>query len=104
MSEKFSTFFEDAVRSISFKPDEFHLTNVEYLSETETFVLTKFENHSTAQAGKLNIFIDRTFNFSNIDVSDVLEETTTLNNKRNDTFGNISTKRLNKCLIFGNHH
>ena len=104
MSEKFSPFFEDAVRTISFKTDEFDLTNAEYLRETEKFVLTKFENHSSAQDVKLNIFIDRTFNFSNIDVSDVLEETTTLNNKRNGTFGNFSTKCLNKCLIFGHHH
>ena len=51
-------------------------TNAGYLSETENIVFTKFQNHSSAQAVKLNIFVDQIFNFFNIDISNVLEEIT----------------------------
>ena len=95
---------QDAVRSISFKRDEFYLTNTEYLSQIEKIVFTKLENHPSPQTVKLNIFIDHIFKFSNIDVSHVFEETTALNNKRNGVFNNILTKRLKKSLRFGYYH
>ena len=85
ISATYSSFFEDAVRSISFKRYEFYLTNTEYLSEIGKIVLTKFENHLSVQTVKVNSSKDRIFKFSNIEVSHVLEETATLNNKRNDT-------------------
>ena len=43
---------------------------------------------------KQNISIDQNYNFSNTDVSNIIKETKTLNNKKNRTFGNISTTRL----------
>ena len=79
-------------------------TNAGYLSETENIVFTKFQNHSSAQAVKLNIFVDQIFNFFNIDISNVLEEITVWKNSRNDTIGNIPTKFLKKCMKFGHHH
>lgn len=85
-------------------PHEFYLTNAEYLSETEKIAFTKFQNHSSAQAVKLNIFVDQIFNFFNIDISNILEEITVWKNSRNDTIGNISTKYLKKCMTFGHHH
>ena len=43
----------------------------------------------------LDVFsVNKEFHFSNTEVSDILRETTTLNNKKNDTFGNIPTKLL----------
>ena len=85
-------------------PHEFYLTNAEYLSETEKIAFTKFQNHSSAQTVKLNIFVDQIFNFFNIDVSNVLKKIAVRKNSRNDTIGNISTKYLKKCMTFGHHH
>ena len=41
-----------------------------------------------------NISVNKDFHFSNTEVSDILKETTALNNKKNGTFGNIPTKLL----------
>ena len=38
--------------------------------------------------------VNQNFDFSNTEVSDILKETTALNKKKNDTFGNIPTKLL----------
>ena len=56
--------------------------------------IKKFENHPSVQAIKQNISVNKDFYFSNIEVSDILKKTTHLNNKKNGTFGNISTKLL----------
>ena len=74
MSEEFSTFFEDAVRSLSLKPDEYYLCDMENLSNPVEITIRKFKNHPGVQAIK-----------HNIDVSDILKETTVLNNKKNGT-------------------
>ena len=42
----------------------------------------KFENHRSAQTIKQNISVNQDFYFSNTEVRDILEETTSLNNKR----------------------
>ena len=42
----------------------------------------KFENHRSAQTIKQNISVNQDFCFSNTEVRDILEETTSLNNKR----------------------
>ena len=66
----------------------------EILSNSVEIVIRKFENHPSVQAFKQNISVNKDFYFSNTDVSDILKETTVLNNKRNDTFGNIPIKLL----------
>ena len=58
--------------------------------------IRKFENHPSVQAIKQNIWVNQDFYFSNTEVRDTLKETTTLNNKKNGAFGNISMKRLNE--------
>ena len=65
MPEEFSTFFEDTVRSLN-----------------------------AVQAIKQNILVNQDFYFCITEVSDILKETTAINNKRNGTFGNIPTKIL----------
>ena len=65
MPEEFSTFFEDTVRS-----------------------------RNAVQAIKQNILVNQDFYFCITEVSDILKETTAINNKRNGTFGNIPTKIL----------
>ena len=51
LSEEFSTFFEDAVRSLNVKPDEYYLRETENLSDpVEIRAIRKFENHPSVQA------------------------------------------------------
>ena len=94
MSEEFSTFFEDAVRSLNVEPNEYFLCDMENLNNPVDIAIRKFENHPSVQAIKQKIFVNKDFHFSNIEASDVLKETTALNNKKNGPFGNIQTKLL----------
>ena len=94
MSEEFSTFFEDAVRSLNVDPQWYFLSDTENLRNPVDIAIRKSENHPSVQAIKQNISVNKKFHFSNTEVSDILKETTTLNNKKNGTFGNISTKLL----------
>ena len=89
MSEEFSTFFEDAVRSLNVEPNEYYLSDTENLSNPAEIAIRKFENYPSVQAIKQNIYVNKDFYFSNTEVSDILKETTTLNNKKNGFFGNI---------------
>ena len=79
MSEEFSTFFEDAVRSLNVKPDEYYLSATENLSDPVENAIRKFENHPSVQAIKQNI---SDLYFSNTEVRDILKETTALNKKK----------------------
>ena len=82
LSEEFNTFFEDAVRSLSVMPDEYYLSDMENLSDLVEIAMGKFENHASVQAIKQNISVSQGFCFSNTKVSDILTETTALNNKK----------------------
>ena len=57
-SEEFSTFFEDAVRSLNAKPDEYYLSNMENLSNPVEIATKKFENHPSIQAIKQSISVN----------------------------------------------
>ena len=94
MSEEFSTFFEDAVRLLNVKPDEYYLSDTENVSDPAEIAIRKFENHPSVQAIKYNISVNQDFYLSKTEISDILKETTALNNKKKDTFGNIPTKLL----------
>ena len=56
--------------------------------------IRNLENHPSVQAIKQNISVNQDFYFSKTKVRDILKETAALNNKKNDTFGNIPTKLL----------
>ena len=92
--EEFSAFFEDAVRSLNVDPDEYYQSDTENLSNPVKIAIRKFENHPSVQAIKQNISVNKDFYFSNTEVSDILKETTALNNEKNGTFGNVPTKLL----------
>ena len=92
--EEFSAFFEDAVRSLNVDPDEYYQSDTENWSNPVEIAIRKFENHPSVQAIKQNISVNKDFYFSNTEVSDILKETTALNNEKNGTFGNIPTKLL----------
>ena len=82
LSEEFSTFFEEAVRLLNVKPDEYYLSDTENLSNPVEIAIRKFENHPSDQAIKQNFSVNKDFYFSNTEVSDILKETTALNKKR----------------------
>ena len=92
--EEFSAFFEDAVRLLNVDPDEYYQSDTENWSNPVEIAIRKFENHSSVQAIKQNISVNKDFYFSNTEVSDILKETTALNNEKNGTFGNVPTKLL----------
>ena len=92
--EEFSTFFEDAITLLNAEPDEYYRSEAENVSNPVEIAIRKFENHPSVQAIKQNISVNKDFYFSNTEVSDILKETTALNNKKNGTFGNIPTKLL----------
>ena len=95
MSEEFSTFFEDAVRSLNVESDESYLSDRENLNNSVEIVIRKFENHPSVQAIKQNISVNQDFYFSNTEIKDdILKETAAFSNKKNSTFNNIPTKRL----------
>ena len=96
LSEESSTFFEDPVRLLNVEPEEYYLSDTGNLSNPVEIAIRKFENHPSVQAIKQIISVNKDFYFSNTDVSDILKETTVLNNKKNGTFGNIPTKLLNE--------
>ena len=75
LSEEFSTFFEDAVRSLNVEPDEYYLSDMKNLSNPVEIAIKKFENHPNVQAIKQNISVNNNFYFSNTEVSDILKET-----------------------------
>ena len=52
LSEEFSTFFEDAVRSLNVEPDEYFLSDTENLSNPVDIAIRKFENDPSVQAIK----------------------------------------------------
>ena len=61
MSEEFSSFIEDAVRSLNVEPDEYFLSDTENLSNPVDIAIRKFENHPSVQAIKQNISISKDF-------------------------------------------
>ena len=73
MSEEFSTFFEDAVRLLIVKPDEYYLSYMENLSDPVEIAIRKFENHPSVQAIKQNISVNQDIYFSNTEVSDIIK-------------------------------
>ena len=94
LSEEFSTFFEDVVRSLNVNPDEYYLSDTENLSDTVEIPISKFENHPSVQAIKQNISVNQDFYFSNTVVSHIPKETTALNNKKKGNYGNFPERLL----------
>ena len=93
-SEEFSNFFQDPIRSLNVKPDEYYLNDMKNLSDPLETAIRKLGNHPSVQAIKQNISVNQDFYFSNTEVRDILNKTAALNNKKNGTFGNIQTKHL----------
>ena len=65
LSEEFSTFFEDAVRLLNVKSDEYYLSDTDNLSDPVEIAFRKFENNPSVQAIKQNILANQEFYFPN---------------------------------------
>ena len=65
LSEEFSTFFEDAVRLLNVKPDEYYLSDTDNLSDPVEIAFRKLENNPSVQAIKQNILANQEFYFPN---------------------------------------
>ena len=74
MPKEFSTFFEDAVRSLNVKPDEYYLSDTKNLRDPVEIAIRKFENILSVQAIKQNISVKQDFYFSNTEVSNILKK------------------------------
>ena len=59
LSEEFSTFFEDAVRSLNVKPDKYYLSDTENLKDSVEIPILKFENHPNVQSIMQNISVNQ---------------------------------------------
>ena len=81
LSKEFSTFFEDAVRLLNVKPDEYYLSDTKNSSDSVDIDIRKFKNHPSVQAIKKNISVNQNFYFSNTIDNDLLKEVTDLNHK-----------------------
>ena len=57
------SFFEDTVRSLNVKPDEYYLSDTDNLSNPVEIAIRKFENHPSVQAIKENISVNQDFYF-----------------------------------------
>ena len=79
MSEEFSIFFDDVVRSLNVEPDKYYLSETGNLSNATDIAIRKFENHPSVQAIKQNISVNKDFHFPNTEFSDIIKETTALN-------------------------
>ena len=62
-------------------PDEYHLSGKQNLNDPVEIAIKKYENHPRVQAIKQNIWVNQNLYFSSTDGSDILKETTALNNK-----------------------
>ena len=81
LSKEFSTCFEDAVRLLNVKPDEYYLSDTKNSSDSVDIDIRKFKNHPSVQAIKKNISVNHNFYFSNTIDNDLLKEVTDLNHK-----------------------
>ena len=81
LSKEFSTFFEDAVRLLNVKPDEYYLSDTKNSSDSVDIDIRKFKNHPSVQAIKKNISVNQNFYFSNTIDNDLLKNVTDLNHK-----------------------
>ena len=93
LSEEFSTFSKDVLRSLSVKIDAYYLSETENLSDPVKIAIKMVENHLNVLPIKQNVSVIQNFCFSNTDVCDILKETPALNT---GTFCNFPRKQLTK--------
>ena len=89
----FSNFFENVIHLLGIKTIEYSNQNYGLKSPVE-IAIKKFEQHSSISLIKENIKNNESFPFLQTEQESILKEIANLDNKRNGTFKNISTGRL----------
>ena len=94
VAEEFSTFFENAVKSLNIKPRNLSLEDTTNLSNPVEIAIKKFQNHPSVQVIRENINLNQGFFFKQVEVDEILKEIRNLDNNKNGTFPNIPSNRL----------
>ena len=72
VAEEFSTFFENAVKSLNIKPRNLSLEDTINLSNPVEIAIKKFQNHPSAQVIRQNINLNQEFFFKQVEVDEIL--------------------------------
>ena len=94
VTNSISNFFENAIRSLGIKANEHSRENYD-LKDPVEIAIKKFEQHASINLIKKNITDNENFNFSPVDHENILKEIINLDSKKNCTFKNIPTRRIN---------
>ena len=94
VAEEFSTFFENAVKSLNIKPRNLSLEDTTNLSNPVEIAIKKFQNHPSVQVIRENINLNQEFFFKQVEVDEILKEIRNLDSNKNGTFQNIPSNRL----------
>ena len=94
LANTFSSFFENAVKSMEILDNKYLLTETEGVVDPVDVAIKKFEVHPSILTIKDKVHISNTFSFQNIDLDDIEFEIKRLNHKKANTFNGIPTKQL----------
>ena len=94
VAEEFSTFFENAVKSLNIKPRNLSLEDTTNLSNPVEIAIKKFQNHPSVQVIRENINLNHEFFFKQVEVDEILKEIRNLDSNKNGTFQNIPSNHL----------
>lgn len=93
MADEFSSFFENALKSLNIKPSNIILGNTNNLSDPVEITVKQFENHPSVQTTQENIGLGVKFDFEQAEV-DVSKEIKNLHNNKNGTIKNVHSNHL----------
>ena len=94
VTEEFSWFFENTIKSLNISPSTLTLGDTTNLSNPVEITIKKFENHTSVQIIKEHIYVNQEFDFEQASIDDILKEMKSLDNKKNGTFNNT----LSNCM------
>ena len=94
IAQTLNNFFENAVKSLRIKENQYILSNTGESADPVDIALNKFEYHPIILAIKENISFENMFTFSSVRVEEILSEISSLDSKKAGTFKNIPKKHL----------
>ena len=94
VAKEFSSFFENATKSLNISPRTLTLGDATNSSNPEETAIKKFENHPSVQIIKERICIGQEFDFEQLSIDEILKEMKNLDNKNNGTFNNKPSNHL----------
>ena len=91
VAEEFSTFLENAVKSLNIKPRDLSLEDT---TNPVEIAIKKFQNHPSVQVIRENINLNQEFFFKHVEVDEIFKEIRNLDSNKYGTFQNIPSNRL----------